>query len=230
MIQAFTLAILGASGKMGREVEALASQDPHVTVVAKTGSSHRPCPPFSTAENALALCDVAIDFSQPLATSEHLKAALVSRKPLVIGTTGHTKERLEQIRRASLEIPDLSYLQLQCGHCAPHTDRKVPSASLHGTAHVRIEETHHTEKKDSPSGTALMIAEEIGGNPEIRSNRIAGVVGTHTLSFEWGQERLEVSHQALSRSIFAKGALIAAKFLLDKPPGFYTHLDLKFYP
>lgn len=218
------LAVLGATGKMGRRVVELAGKDPSFCEVS----------PVKRTEvfEGLEQCDVAIDFSLREATLSHVAAAVKARKPLVIGTTGHTEEELLAIEEASKHIPILHSPNFSLGIalCLDAVSRfgKV----LNGA--IDVLETHHIHKKDSPSGTAKALAkaavEGKADKPEvaIRSIREGEVLGEHVVTFACGHETVELKHTVQSRDTFAAGALLAAKFLVGKKPGLYSLLDLYF--
>jgi len=222
---------------MGRELLSLALSDSSFEIVGGCGSPISPSLGkdlgiiVTTLEDpSLQRADLWIDFSSAKATDSHIALARKYRKPLVLGTTGLTPATFEHMQEASQEIP-LFYspnfsltiaLYLQAAaHFSKH---------LKHNFHMGIVETHHTEKKDIPSGTALAIAQALESSCDeqipIQSIRTGSCKGKHTLFFECTGERLELTHEAFSRSIFAEGALKAAQFLLYKPAGLYSLKDL----
>ncbi len=215
-----SLALLGSSGKMGQRILASAAKDPVWRVVA--------CPARDKDQltEALERCDVAIDFSSPEATQEHLAAVLAAKKPFVLGTTGHTPQQKEAIDAASKEIPILYSPNFSFGIALCLDAASRMASALPPSYTVKILETHHVHKKDSPSGTALALAKATGRDAPIHAQRTGEVIGEHTIVFESEEERIELKHTAHSRDAFAQGALLAAKFLLQKPPGLYTLQDL----
>jgi 4-hydroxy-tetrahydrodipicolinate reductase len=224
------LSILGVSGKMGKRVLALALEDSQFKVVGGTARSYEgdlACRLFSNAASAIAECDVAIDFSSKDILDFHLESAWTAKKALVIGTTGHEEKAISQIQEAAKEIPILFSPNFSFGIalCLEAVERMAQA--LKGTSRVKIIETHHVHKKDSPSGTALALAQAAKCDPNhIRSIREGEVVGNHKIIFECAEERIEFTHSAHSRDVFAAGALRAAKFLVGRPPGLYSLKDL----
>ena len=210
------LAILGASGKMGKRILQLAEQDPQFHIVGLGSRSQLP---------ELGSCDVAIDFTSPEATRHHLEAALRAKKPLVIGTTGHSPEQKNTIEKAAATIPILYSPNFSFGIALCLEAAMQMGKRLFGTCKIDIYETHHIHKKDRPSGTALAFAKAVG-NGDIHSVRSGEVVGEHTVVFECGHERIELKHTAHSRDAFAHGALMGAKFLVKQAPGLYSLKDL----
>lgn len=250
------LSVLGASGKMGSRILRLGHSDPDFCIVGGTGRSklHRTlgaligddtlqAPLDTDPASSLAECDVAIDFTHHLATLAHLDAAVRAGKPLVIGTTGHSEEERTGIVSASLKIPVLFSPNFSLGIALCLKAVATMGATLYGSSTIDIIETHHVHKKDSPSGTAWMLAHAIGNaktatpasgsaqprNPQeilLHAIRSGEVIGEHTVIFECGHERIELKHTAHSRDTFAHGALLAARFLIRQPPGLYSLRDL----
>lgn len=190
--------------------------------------------------------DVLIDFTQPAATLQHLKIALEHRKKMVIGTTGLTTEAIRKIREASKKIAIVQAPNMSLGVNLLFSLARLLGSKLSGEYDVEITEVHHKHKKDAPSGTALELAREVavGRGTSLEANAVYGrkgmtgarkkgaigihavrggdVVGDHTVSFLADGERVELVHRASSREAFARGALLAAKFLANKKNGFYT--------
>jgi 4-hydroxy-tetrahydrodipicolinate reductase len=233
------LAILGASGKMGKQILQLAQKDPQFQIVELS-------PNRSKIENAsdlaLAPCDIAIDFTSPEATLGHLEAAISAKKALVIGTTGHSPEAKKAIEEAAKAIPILFSANFSFGITLCLEVVALLGKRLFGACTIDILEMHHIYKKDRPSGTALAFANAIENgkavleshsaqprNKEeivIHSIRSGEEIGKHTIIFECGNERIELKHTAHSRSAFAQGALMGAKFLAKQTPGLYSLKDM----
>lgn len=225
---AIRIATLGATGKMGQRILKLAQQDPEFDItIAYARQKTLDVVTFTDPFAALSECDVGIDFTFHTATKEHLEAALRASKPMVIGTTGHSVEEIKEIEEASKSIPILYSPNFSFG-IALCTDAVSRIAKALGTAcTIDIVETHHIHKKDSPSGTAIALANAIEGKKiAIQSIRLGETIGEHTVIFECGHERIELKHTAHSRDAFAAGALIGAKFLLGQPAGLYSLKDL----
>jgi 4-hydroxy-tetrahydrodipicolinate reductase len=211
------LGIIGVNGRMGARVLDLALNDPEIAkpligITAQDDLSSR-----------LLTAHVAIDFSTSSALEQNLAQAVKLRKPLVIGTTGHFPASQYLLEAASKNIPVLYSPNFSLGMALCLQAAKKLRQSLECT--VEILETHHTQKKDLPSGTALQLAEALG-NPPIQSVRTGEVIGEHTVIFTCQGEQIEIKHTALSRDLFAQGALSCAKFLIKQPPGLYSVKDL----
>jgi 4-hydroxy-tetrahydrodipicolinate reductase len=215
------VSVLGAKGKMGTRVLALAAVDLGVKVVCAYSRES------GNLLNAFLKCDVAIDFTSPLATQDILAAALQTKKPLLIGTTGHSLKQRQAIEEAAKFIPILYSANFSLGIALCLETAEQFARALGADCTIDIVETHHAHKKDAPSGTAIALARAAGADPRtISSFRQGEVVGEHTLIFSWGQEKIELKHTALSRDAFAAGALRSAKGLAGKGPGFYSFKDV----
>lgn len=217
--------LIGSAGRMGRTIVDLAKSEPNIEIVAQ-------CDQGDAIEPAMKNCDVAIDFSQAGAVEEISNAALQHRKPLVIGTTGHSAEQKAVIDKAARSLPIVFASNFSVGVNALFALTRKTAAILGDEFDLEIVETHHVMKKDAPSGTAKTLAEilkavrKIGKEIPIESIREGEVVGEHTVIFSGPGERLELVHRAKSRETFAKGALRAAEWVSDKPAGLYTMQDV----
>jgi 4-hydroxy-tetrahydrodipicolinate reductase len=180
----------------------------------------------------MAKSDVTIDFSHADAIDEICRAAREHRQRLVIGTTGHSPVQRQKIESTSKEIPIVFAANFSVGVNALFWLTRKAAELLGGDFHPEIIETHHKMKKDAPSGTAKMLAEILGktrataAQIPIQSVREGEVVGEHTIIFATPGERLELTHRAASREIFARGALRAAQWVVGHPPGLYTMQDV----
>lgn len=239
------IGIAGASGKFGRSVIAEAMADPAFSVVGGIGSNHsqnlgkdlgilagKEKIGVCLTNDYAALfekCDLVLDVSVIQNLENTLTFACRAKKPLIIGTTGHDEKNLLRMKHAAQTIPLFYAPNFSLGIAA--LMHAVSMISRMCDADYTIDETHHIHKKDSPSGTALRLAEVIkaacGKDPlAIRSERVGTTIGDHTVTFSLEDEQITLSHRAGSRSIFAKGALKAAKFLASQSPGFYSMDEL----
>ncbi|MCX5795596.1 MAG: 4-hydroxy-tetrahydrodipicolinate reductase [Elusimicrobia bacterium] len=225
------LVVTGAAGRMGRRVAALAAEDGRFQVTALV--DRRKGAGLSQPESlpkALAQADVLVDFSAPEAAVRFAGLAATARKPAIIGATGFNQVQLAQLRAASRRIPVFLSPNFSPGiHALGALLRSA--ASLLKDYEVSISETHHSRKKDAPSGTALRLARIVmevrrGAAPAIASQRVGDVVGDHTVTLAGPCERLELTHRAQSRDVFAQGALRAALWVSGKRPGLYDMPDL----
>ncbi len=212
------LGVAGALGRMGKRVCDLASTDPRFHLAAsihRENFAHIPWPDL----------DVIIDFSSPKGSLSILKKAALEKVPAVIGVTGFSLAQTSQIKTASRKIPIFLSPNFSPGvfwmkSLASEISRALPRYD------ISIIEVHHKAKKDAPSGTAKDIARLLGGKVEIHSLRAGDIVGEHTVVLAGPFERLEITHRAHSRDVFALGALEAAFWLKRQRPGLYGMEDL----
>jgi len=217
--------LIGAAGRMGKAIVDLASRESNIEIVAQ-------CDLGDAIEPAMKNCDVAIDFSHADAIEEICRVALQFRKPLIIGTTGHSPAQRQAIEKAAQSVPIVFASNFSIGVNALFALTHNAAKILPDEFDVEIIETHHRMKKDAPSGTAKTLAEilkkarKIDNEIPTRSIREGDVVGEHTVIFAGPGERVELTHRANGREIFARGALRAAQWIIDKPAGLYTMQDV----
>lgn len=246
------LGIAGAAGRMGKAMisELQAGNYPNLKLVGAFVSGMDPLRGKhlnesvryeTVSESSLKNIDVFIDFTEPNATLQFLPLLREFRCPAVIGTTGHSKEQKEEIKKLS---------ESQAVLLAPNTSIGVnvlisllenAVSLLPKTFTPHIVEIHHRDKKDAPSGTAKQLSETIrearkeilrAFSPQndphdvtVESIRGGDVMGEHTILFLGEGERLELTHRAASRTIFARGALEAAQWIITQKPGLYSMKD-----
>ncbi len=242
--------INGANGKMGEEVLKAIKQQPEFEVVCGfdcNTETKKEFPIYSDIEEIQEKVDVIIDFSVPKATFAILKYAVKTNTPIVIATTGFTAEEIKQIEEISKHVPVFrsSNMAFDINLMASLVQE---IAKVLKDADIEIVETHHNRKVDSPSGTAILLANAINEvlenkktyefdrmqkrearkKEEIGFSSIRGgnVVGEHTVKFFGENETLELKHTAYSRQVFAEGALRAAKFIVKQEPGLYDMKNL----
>jgi len=211
------IGLIGANGRLGKAITALES--PGIQIVASYMSENPP--------NPEANIDLFLDVSSKEALEQNIMTALLVKKPIVVGTTGHAD--LERLKSASKTIPVFYSANFSLGAALMQPAAKEIARRFHPLS-IELIEMHHAEKKDAPSGTALMLAqtiENIQSTPvEIRSIRSGSVVGQHELHFHGAEESLSLVHVAKSRDAFARGAIMVARYLAEQCPGFYTMEDL----
>lgn len=238
--------ISGCNGHMGRVVENICAADPEVTVVAgfDVNQASRDYPVYVSPANFTGEADAVIDFSSPAALDGLLAFALERKVPLVLATTGYSQEQLEQIQQASKSVAIFRSANMSLGINVLLELVKKAAAVLGDSYDIEIVEKHHNRKVDAPSGTALMIADAAASalnfEPEyvyerhsvrqsrdkkeigISAMRGGTIVGVHEIMFAGRDEIIEIKHTAMSREIFANGAVKAAKFLAGvTAPGMY---------
>jgi 4-hydroxy-tetrahydrodipicolinate reductase len=212
--------LVGAKGRMGRTIVDLAKDDPKIEVVAECDLGDAIAPAMKNA-------DVAIDFSQPGAIEEICRAAAEHSQPLVVGTTGHSSTQRQLIDQTAQSVPIVFASNFSVGVNALFALTRN-AAEILRDFDVQIVETHHKMKRDAPSGTAKTLADvlkatrNIDKDVPIQSIREGQVVGEHTVIFIGPGERLELTHRAATREIFARGALCAAQWVIGQPAGLYS--------
>ena len=215
--------IVGAAGRMGKAVRELAENDPDIQIAEL-------CDLGDSIEPAMKNCDVAIDFSQADSVDEICRAALQHGKSLVIGTTGHSQQQRKTIEETAHSVPIVLASNFSVGVNVLFWLTQKAAELLRSDFNAEIVETHHKMKKDAPSGTAKTLAEILksvrSSEISIQSIREGDVVGEHRVIFAGPGERLELTHRAANRGIFALGAVRAAKWIVHKPPGLYSMQDV----
>ncbi len=215
--------ICGARGRMGQTVIALAKVDPELKLVGEVDLG-------DDLAKIVSGSDVIVEFALHDATLTTAKLAAQHKKALVIGTTGHTADEKQAIREVTAKLPVVWSANYSTGvNTLFYIARKV--AEIVGPNwEAEIVETHHTAKKDAPSGTAKTLQEILqrarGKDVPAHSLRIGDVVGDHTVTFGTAGEHLELTHRASSRETFARGALRAAKWAVQQKPGLYDMQDV----
>ncbi len=207
-------------------------------------------PQITAPDTDLSDVDLIVDFSSPEGLREALKAAEKYSKPLVSGTTGITPDLENELKKAAEKLPILYSPNMSFGVNAMFWLAREMAKILGSEFDIEIFEIHHRHKKDAPSGTALRLAREIADEmgrklqnvaifdrhelhrertPEeigIQAARGGDVPGEHTVFFFGQGERLELTHRAGTREIFARGALRAAQWLYNQKAGFYSMFDV----
>lgn len=239
--------ISGCNGHMGRVVQALCAADAEIEVVAGfdiMGGNDHPFPVYTSPALFHGQADAVIDFSSPAALDGLLTFAREQNVPLVLATTGYTPEQVAQIGAAALDVPVFRSANMSLGINVLLELVKKAAQVLGDSYDIEIVERHHRRKVDAPSGTALMIADAAAAScgheteyvydrqsvrkprdkKEIGISAVRGgtIVGEHEIIFAGHDEVMEIKHTALSRDIFAAGAIKAAKFLSTvSKPGLY---------
>jgi 4-hydroxy-tetrahydrodipicolinate reductase len=242
----------GCNGKMGHVISDLCEADPACEIVAGVDlidKGDKPYPVYTNIEDCDVQADCLIDFSGVAAVSKMLSYCVARKLPCVLCTTGISPQQLEEAKTAAQSIPVLRSANMSLGvNLLTKLVRMAAAALVPAGYDAEIIEKHHNQKKDAPSGTALSLAEamnqELGGTYHlvtdrsgssekrdsleigISSVRGGNIVGEHDVLFAGIDEVITISHTAHSKAIFGKGALQAAKFLVDQKPGFYSMEDV----
>ena len=243
--------ICGCNGKMGKAIIDAAKNYDNCTILAgvdKVTDSNKAFTVYNSIGDIKEKADAIIDFSHPSALDSILKYSTKTATPAVLCTTGFSDEQVEKIKEISKNVPIFYSRNMSLGVNLLIELAKKATEVLEKDFDVEIIEKHHNQKIDAPSGTALMIAEEISQTCKnhkkfiydrssirrprekseigIHSLRGGTIPGDHEIIFAGNKEVITISHHAESRDIFANGALKAAYFLKDKLPGFYTMKDM----
>lgn len=260
-----SICMAGACGRMGRRILDLAAGDPEIAIggafdlaaLAGTevivGTETPTCSKVAVTADAAAAVgasDVLIDFTHAGVCLDNVRIAAAAGKRVVVGTTGLNAEQQAVLRGLSAQIPIVYAPNMSVGVNLLFKITKEVAAILGLDYDVEIVEVHHNLKKDSPSGTAVRLAEcaaaalgldyatdtahgrqgLVGERPrgQIGMHAVRGgdVVGEHTVSFIGRGERVELTHKAHNRDNFARGALRAAKFVMTAAPGLYDMQDV----
>jgi 4-hydroxy-tetrahydrodipicolinate reductase len=212
-----SVAVNGSSGRVGRLIVDEINRDPTLSLGSLDQS-----------------IDVLIDFSAPVSTLECLDICVAQKYPMVIGTTGFSELEKVKIEHAAQSIPivfspnmsigiNISYKLLDLAANLLKKHISLPLA-------VSITDIHHQHKKDAPSGTALRMAEVIrhanADVIELSSVRSGETIGEHSALFQLAGEEISIIHKANDRALYAAGALKAAKWINNQPPGLYDMQDV----
>ncbi|MGA2138676.1 MAG: 4-hydroxy-tetrahydrodipicolinate reductase [Verrucomicrobiia bacterium] len=215
--------ICGAKGRMGRALVGCAQSDPELQLVGEVDQG-------DDLAKVIARADAIVDFSVREATATVAKLAADHKKALVIGTTGHSEGEKTALRGLTKTIPVVWSANFSTGVNALFWVTQKVAGIVGNNWEVEVVETHHTAKKDAPSGTAKRLQEILkqvrGKEAPAHALRIGDVVGDHTVMFGAPGERIELTHRASSRETFARGALVAAKWAVDQKPGLYDMQDV----
>lgn len=242
--------INGCNGKMGQEVLNAINNNENFEVLNGVDIKENPYyifPVYTNTNEIKEKPDVIIDFSVPVATMKILEYAKENNVPIVIATTGLSEEEKQKIKEYSKTIPIFQSANMSYDINLMKKVVAEVAKNLNQTD-IEIVETHHNRKIDSPSGTALLLADSINNaldnkkdynfnrfqNREKRKKNEIGfssirggnIVGEHTVIFFGENESFEITHKAYSRGVFAEGALKGAEYIVGKENGYYSMDDI----
>ena len=236
----------GCFGRMGNAVRQIVKENDNNEIVAGVdileGTAEFPV--YKVISDVKESADVIIDFSSPKALDSILGYAIEKNVPVVLCTTGYSEEQLAQIKAASEKVAILRSANMSLGiNTLAKLIQTAATILADNGFDIEIVERHHNQKKDAPSGTALLLADAINkicdnkyeyvfdrserreARPKneigISAVRGGSIVGDHEVIFAGLDEVVEIKHTAYSRNVFAKGAVSAAAFLAGKPAGMY---------
>lgn len=242
----------GCNGHMGQVITGIVEKDPEATIVAGidiVDNRDNGYPVFTDIDKCDVEADVIIDFAAAVAVDKLLDYSVKCHIPVVLCTTGLSDEQLDKVKRTSSEVAVLKSANMSLGIntllklLADATKVFAPAGY-----DIEIVEKHHNQKVDAPSGTALALADSINEaadgkyeyvydrskerkkreKKELGISAVRGgtIVGEHEVIFAGIDEVIEFKHTAYSKSVFAKGAVEAAKFLAGKTSGMYDMSDV----
>ncbi len=259
------ICVAGACGRMGRRILELTAADPDLEIggafevpaladveltVGTESNNPETVGVGADAAESMKLSDVLIDFTLPEPTIHNVGIATELGKPSVVGTTGLSEEQQAALAQFAQKVPIVHAPNMSVGVNLLFKLTSEVAGILGLDYNVEIVETHHNQKKDSPSGTAVRLGERaaealgldygsdavhgregiVGERPtrQIGMHAVRGgdVAGEHTVSFIGNGERIELAHRAHNRDNFARGALRAARFVADADPGLYDMQDV----
>ncbi|PKM58689.1 MAG: 4-hydroxy-tetrahydrodipicolinate reductase [Firmicutes bacterium HGW-Firmicutes-4] len=236
----------GVSGAMGATLQQIIAANPDTQVVAGFDQkiiTTLPFPVYEDLANCTEAIDVIIDFSHFAAFPTIFGFARSRKIPIVIATTGLSEADLAAIDEGAKEFPVFKTANLSLGINLIAKMLKEMVAKLESGFDIEIIEKHHNKKLDAPSGTALLLADAINDGLETKKDYVYGrygrdakrsenelgihairggtIPGEHSVIFAGNDEIIEVNHMALSKKVFAEGAVKAAQFLVGQAPGRY---------
>ena len=249
------LAITGCMGRMGQQIIRTVKSNSSFKIVSLTENKNvnkkiNGIKLSVNNEDSFKKANLIIDFTIPKCTFEVLELAVKLKKRVVIGTTGFNKKEEILIKKFSKKIPILKAGNMSLGINLLMYLTEITSSSLGKNFLSKIFEIHHRHKKDYPSGTALMLGKGIAIGKKknfytllgkkylnkktfpyskkinFNSIRRGKVIGEHEVKFSSGKEIITLNHEAYDRALYSEGALLAAKWLMNKKAGLYSMRDL----
>ncbi len=244
--------LYGCNGKMGQVINGICAQDPEIEIAAGVDlydGIQNPYPVFQNIADCSVDADVIVDFSSAKAADALLDYSMERKIPVVLCSTGLSKEQLAKVRQTATQTAVLKSANMSLGiNMLLDLVKKAVHVLAPAGFDIEIVEKHHNQKLDAPSGTALALADSINEELEqsydyqydrskerqkrpkneigIASVRGGNIVGEHDIIFAGTDEVVTFRHTAYSKAVFAKGAVEAAKFLAGKEAGMYDMADV----
>ncbi|ALU15393.1 4-hydroxy-tetrahydrodipicolinate reductase DapB [Eubacterium limosum] len=237
----------GVGGAMGHMLQTIIGEDPDCQIVAGfdiNTDQDTPFPVYSDLSQCAEKADVIIDFSHYKAFDSIFGYARDTKTPIVIATTGLSEANLADIEAGGREFPVFRTANLSLGINLLAKALRDMAGALEDGFDIEIIEKHHNKKADAPSGTALLLADAVNDGLENKKDYTFGrhgrdckrepqelgihavrggtIPGEHTVLFAGNDELIEIRHTALSKKVFANGAVTAAKYLVNQAPGLYN--------
>ena len=249
------IAITGCLGRMGKQLIKSTKSNKYFKLVSltenrKISKKISGIKPELNTTNAFKKANIIIDFTVPKCTLQVLKIASKLKKRVVIGTTGFSQKEENLIKSYSRKIPILKAGNMSLGVNLLMYLTEIASKSLSNEFLTKIYEVHHKNKKDYPSGTALMLGKGIADGKKKNLYKMIGkkflnkkkfpyskkinfnsirkgkVIGEHEVKFSSGKEIVTLNHESFDRALYSEGALTASKWLMKKKSGLYSMRDL----
>ena len=249
------LSISGCMGRMGQQLIKSSKKNRSFKLVSLTenrliNKKIAGLKPSRNTIDAFKKSNVIIDFTVPKCTLEILKIASKLKKRVVIGTTGFSKKEENLIKKFSRRIPILKAGNMSLGVNLLMYLTEIASKSLGNNFLSKVYEVHHKHKIDYPSGTALMLGKGIANGKNKNFHNLIGkkylnkksfpyskkinfssirkgeIIGEHEVMFSSGKEIISLNHESFDRGLYSEGALLAAKWILNKKPGLYSMRNL----
>lgn len=242
--------LVGCNGKMGHMISSVAQKSENLKIEAgidmKTYSDFG-YPVYTNINDVKETVDVILDFSRPTSLDSITAYAISKNIPIVLCTTGYSDEQTSYIKDLRNQIPVFFSANMSIGINIVNNILKSISQKLYEDFDIEIIEKHHNQKVDAPSGTALLLANTIKDSIDsetifvkgrdgiakrehneigIHAIRGGSIVGDHEVIFAGQGEVIEIKHSAISREVFALGALKACQFVYNKPKGLYSMDDV----
>lgn len=247
------IGIAGCTGRVGKLLIAELTSGEHEDLEFGGGLTNdipSPAPDYfitNDINELLKRCDAIIDFTRPEGTIENAKGCAEHAKPLIVGTTGLDHSQEAELEELSQKTPIVYAANMSLGVNLLLALVEQAASKLSDEFDIDIFESHHKHKVDAPSGTALALGKAAAKGRNVEHDEVASydregarkkgdigysvsrggdVVGEHTVFFYGEGERLELTHRATNRALFARGALHATKWALSQEPGLYSMKDI----
>lgn len=238
--------LVGCSGKMGRMISSTVKNFENLEIAAgvdKNNDTSLGYPIFENIDDCNVDVDVVLDFSRPATLNQICEFVKTNNKPVVFCTTGYNESEKNKILELSKVVPVFHSANMSIGINIVNSILKNISNTLFNDFDIEIIEKHHNQKVDAPSGTALLLANTIKDSiqddthfiygregiskrdeKEIGIHTIRGgnIIGEHEVIFAGAGEVISIKHSAISREVFAVGALKACAFMFNKEKGLYS--------
>lgn len=240
----------GCNGQMGKVITEIVKESTDIEIIAGVDLNDEKLSEYPVFKNINEIdkkADAIIDFSKPSTLNSLIEYCEKTKTPAVLAATGYTEEEINKIKNLGKKAPILFSRNMSLGINIMMELLKIATRSLSGFD-IELIEKHHNKKVDSPSGTAFMLAETINKEKDNKMNYVYGregndtkrkenelaihairggtIVGEHEVLFAGLDEIIEIKHTALSKKVFANGAINAARFIKNKEIGLYDMSDL----